>query len=232
MIRINLLPPEFRVKERTPLPMLLGILGGVVLCVLILLVFVYCHIVLLPRAENELNDHKIELEAKKKKKKEYDDLIDKKKMYEGLDNMVKSIEQTKEHWAVYLRDLVHVFNDAEKENELLKAWMSDLSFSGPKQMVGRRAGPPEGGKIVFKCDIAGSDFILYSDFVEEVRREREGRVLPERILKINEPRLQIEEHRGYNPDKSVSFPFEITLQAKEQPKPKPKPKKKAPAQQK
>jgi len=218
MITINLLPPEFRVKDRTPLPMLLGILGGVVLCVLVLLVFIYCHIVWLPKVDTDLTDLKNELASKEKGVREYNDLVKKKKGFESLDNMVKDIEQGKEHWASYLRDLVLIFNDAEQKNEQLKVWMSDLSFSAAGKASVRRGSSPAGGKISFKGDIAGHDFSLYSDFVEEVSRKKEGRVLYKRIHSIIDPRLSIKEHQGYEPDKSVSFPFEITLTVKEKKK--------------
>jgi hypothetical protein len=214
MIRINLLPPEFRVKERTPLPMLLGILGGVVLCTMILLVFLYCHMVWLPKVVNDLKEKQFEKQNRELKVREYNDLMNEQKTFESLDKMVKTAEENKEHWAVFLKDIVTILNEAEKTNEQLKAWVSDLDFTGPQQTRGRAKGPAIGGTISYKCDIAGSNIGLFSDFLDEVRSEKDNRILPLRIAKIRPPNLSITDHPDYNPDKSVSFNFEVSLSTK------------------
>ncbi len=214
MIRINLLPPEYRVKERTPLPMLLGILGGVVFCVLVLFVFLYCHIVWLPKAVNDLKEAVFEKEAKQRKVLEYEALIKQQQKYQGLDKMVKDIEASKEKWGIYIKDLVTIFSDAEKENENLLIWISDLGFAGPPDAAPSPGKPVPGGTISFNGDLAGSDFGMYSLFVEEVLKQKEGRTLPQNIENLGEIRLKVTDRQGYIPDKSVSFPFDIQLKAK------------------
>ncbi len=214
MIRINLLPPEFRVKERTPLPMLFAIMGSLVLCVLVLLVFLYFHMVWLPKVDNDLKEAVFEKDAKAKKVLEYESLVKQQMKFQSLDRTVKDIEAQKDFWGRYLKDLVTIFADCEKENENLRVWMSDLSFNAPQDSASRPGQSADGGAINFNGDIAGSDFSLYSTFIEEMLKTKEDRVLPARVDHLGEIRLKVTERQGYIPDKSVSYPFDIFLKAK------------------
>ncbi|HOX07982.1 MAG TPA: hypothetical protein PK280_16410 [Planctomycetota bacterium] len=66
MIEINLLPPEHRPVERTPLPRLLTILGGVLLTAAGVVIWVWLSMVSIPKAKQRCEDRRQAMEKAKK----------------------------------------------------------------------------------------------------------------------------------------------------------------------
>lgn len=110
MIEINLLPPEFRVQERTPLGLFLTIVAGV--CVVCSIGIYGIQLSQDLRNEDDLHTQKTsEKERWEQKKKEVDDLRDQIATAQKRQETIINISQTKIMWSQKLCQLGRIMGD-------------------------------------------------------------------------------------------------------------------------
>jgi hypothetical protein len=110
MIEINLLPPEFRVQERTPLGLFLTIVAGV--CVVCTIGIYGIQLSQDLRVEQDVNMQKTqEKERWLQKKKEVDDLREQISIAQKRQETIINISQTKIMWSQKLCQLGRIMAD-------------------------------------------------------------------------------------------------------------------------
>jgi Tfp pilus assembly protein PilN len=99
MIEINLLPPEHRPVERTPLPRLLAILGGVVLLAASGVALAYLALVAVPKATAERNNKRRDMEAEKTKAEAVLRLEQQLKAFEARESVLTALFRERICWS-------------------------------------------------------------------------------------------------------------------------------------
>lgn len=227
MIKINLLPPEYRVKERTPLPMMMGILGGVAVCAVAVFGFLYVRLVMLNEAKADLEDVQKRRDDLALQAKNYDDLEREQKTLEARSDTVKNLEKSMYKWGRTIDELALLIDEAGKAK--IHSWITGLEFETPtKQGVARGASGPPGGTLKFDLEIKGTEFDQIAQWRKMLLTDKK-KWLSQNIKKTNPPTGHQKEYRDYIPPVVLNSKTEIELNPLVQPAAKPA--KKPPAQQ-
>jgi len=168
MIKVNLLPPEYRVKEHTPLPMMLGILGGVVLTALSVLAFLYLRFGMLPEVVNALKNKQQTKEFYRQKAKKFDELVAEKSKLDQLATAVKKLKSSRYPWTKALDDLAWMVVRANKNKKSVKGWYEKLRF-GYQKARGRTASAKPTGSIEVGLVVAGTNYEHVAVFRDVMR---------------------------------------------------------------
>lgn len=210
MIKVNLLPPEYRVKERTPLPMMLGILGGVVLTSLSIVAFLYLRFGMYPDVVTQLRNKEQTKIFFMQKAKRHDELVVEKTNLEKLDKAVEQLKDARYPWTKAIDDLAWMVERGNKDKSIVKGWYEKLDF-GPPRQGGRR--PPgagkEGGKVTFDLVVAGTDYKHIPVF-REIMRKREY-WLGRNILNMPLTKITPKDFKDFIPDVGLSTSLDIEL---------------------
>ena len=150
MIEINLLPPQYRSVERTPLPVFLGLIGALAM---IGVAFVFLMVMQrsAQKAEEDLSRYQAERENKKKQAAEVDQLQRDIQEAQGRVETVLNIAESKIYWAMKLDQMVKVFPQG--------VWIDSLSMS-------QKAG---GGELKLACNARGTGFNRFTEFTQALR---------------------------------------------------------------
>ena len=211
MIKINLLPPEYRVKERTPLPMMMGILGGVAVCALAVFGFLYMRLVMLHETNLELQSETKKRDDLAIQAKVFDELEREQKALDALTTTVKKLEQSRYMWGRAIDELSMVIDDAGKQK--VHSWITSLDFDMPlQQQAAARTGVSiaPGGTIKFDLEIKGTEFSNISEW-RKLLKAGKGRWLPENIKDLNPPKGSIKEYTEYIPPLVLQSRTEVEL---------------------
>ncbi|GEM_PF-3057669 len=209
MIKVNLLPPEYRVKERTPLPMMMGILGGVVLSSLSVVGFLYMRMGKMPEVNQALTQKKSTLEIYKRKAAKFNELTQKKAVLDAMDNAVQQLEKTRYPWAKTVDDLCWMVDRAEKQKRPIGAWYESLDFGLSTSRGARGKAGGKKPKLSFDLLVKGAEF----DHVGRFRRVllKEGVWLRHNIQSLSPPEIDRKEYQDYVPDIALHCPIEVQL---------------------
>jgi hypothetical protein len=218
MIKVNLLPEIYRQKERTPLPMLAGIIGGVTFTALVLVGFLYLHIQKLSEVNTRLASKEETRKALQKEALKFDQLTTQKADLEKLGNAVKQLDASRIRWARPVDDLAWIIHDSDKGQDV-KAWIANLLVEGPKKTAVPRPGQaPEGGKMEFDVEIAGQEMDRMSIFREAFKKK--DRWLGQHLQGLNPPNILRKDYsREYDPPFAVASKTQVSLKPREIPKP-------------
>jgi hypothetical protein len=173
MIQVNLLPPEYRKSEGTPLPRFLAILGGVVLCAGAIGLFLYVHFGTLMRytsireqKEDTYYKQKVLADRSLALQREYNEYQKRRKTIEAVSNqrilLSKKVDE--------LCDLIH--NRGDRKDHFI--WLTSLSASVGGQTSGKGKGPVAGGEMRFKGFSATEDFSRLANFRDEIEKSAEN----------------------------------------------------------
>lgn len=160
MIRINLLPEEERVVERTPLTRFLVIVGGVTLCCLLVVAFAFT--VKDRRSKQAEHDGlKKEIDALKVKTTEYDHYKSILADIKNRSDVVDKLKRTRILWSKKLLQFGQLMNKADY------GWIDNLRVTAQSPDP---SGTPQGFTWHMDCFTSGKDnFDNVSRFLRHVR---------------------------------------------------------------
>ncbi|MFC1706379.1 PilN domain-containing protein [Planctomycetota bacterium] len=164
MIEINLLPPQYRAVERTPLPVFLGLILAICL-IAGAVVFMVVKVKKTQVLKTDLAQVKLELEAAKKAEKEYDKLIAKITEAEKRIKTVLGIAKSKIPWALKIEQLLEIMPRS--------VWIENLS------LVSDGKG---GGTMSFGANARGTSLQRITEFKQILRSDTNFFYHFERIL--------------------------------------------------
>lgn len=210
MIKVNLLPPEYRVKERTPLPMLLGIFGGVALSSLSVFGFLYIHIGWLQVVNGILKTKEDNRNTAMKQARKYDELDRELKQLEVLNKAVEQLKEKRFPWTKAIDDLAWMVERAKKSKSDVHGWYESLDFS-IEEMQGRRAGGAQGPQATMDFDllVAGRQMSHMGHFRDVLKKE--GDFISKNILKTSPINIDEKQYRDYQPDHALHDKITLNL---------------------
>lgn len=210
MIQVNLLPPEYRKTESTPLPRLLAIIAGVTLCASAIGVFLYVHFGVLDQyvakrkqkediyyQQKELADRSLMLQ------REFNEYKKRRTTIESILNKRLLIsKKLDEFW-----DIVH--NNGDHKKHFI--WLTQISTKvGSDSKRGRGAGT--GGSINFKGYSASEDFSKLANFRDDIQSSNVEGGFFEDFIKIDQPAWQVTRWTdGLEPAAAGTFSHSMTL---------------------
>ncbi len=148
MIEINLLPPQYRTVERTPLPVFLGFVAGVAVVGVMLI-----SLIALRAKADRLTELKTQLTATKDAKaKEVEEIRKIERELadsQGRIDTVLSIAESKVYWAMKLDQLVRILPRY--------VWLDRIDF--------------DGGKVLLTCKARGTSLQRYTELRQKLRND-------------------------------------------------------------
>jgi hypothetical protein len=174
MITINLLPPEHRKKERTPLSRFIVLLVGVIILATSLAFFFYVRVSLVGYATTELANKETQLQQVNIQHRYYLRLVEQRKDYEQREETIQKIRDSRILWCVKLMQLYDLFALDDFRD---KAWIDGLRVNMTARRVrtrrGRDAGEAPVGTMEFTLNTAGKEFTRLTDVREALMGEVE-----------------------------------------------------------
>lgn len=233
MITINLLPPELRKTETTPLSRFIVLIAGIVILCVVFCVWFYYHNFVLLTAEKDLAEKKIELESVREIHKQYEALVKLQGQYAKRGETIESIRNGRILWGIKLMRFYDVFT-MEPFRET--AWIDDLSMTIQEQRQTRR--PTRGqaataapiGTFTFKLNTAGEPAETTINFRKTLQGLygsgsdlQNGVKFWKDFLEINPPKNDLEESADTEPDVFRTDKVELKIKKPEDPNAKKRP---------
>lgn len=148
MIEINLLPPQYRTVERTPLPVFLGLIGAILVVAGLLL-----YLFKLNTDGRKLEDRRGSLTAVRDDKanqvKEIDKIEAEIKESQGRIDTVLGIAESKVYWAMKLDQLTHALPSY--------CWVENMSM--------------DGASLKLACKARGTSWQRYTELRQKLRND-------------------------------------------------------------
>ena len=215
MIQINLLPPEYRVKDRPGLSRLFG-LSAAAACVALSVVFYLWFKVALVRPEREHRDERIREEQQLAlQAKDYDDLVAKKARYEQRKNRIKEVQEAHPYYAPILLHYAKVAWDGEAPEQGangFKAWYTSLKVDEARGRGGPTKKPvPE---ITLDAYLHGNDPNSLANFYR-VFKDNAFLAAEMNLGSMSSPDFAREEFKNYSPDAALKFTPKVALKSAE-----------------
>jgi hypothetical protein len=161
MIKVNLLPPEYRKVERTPLLRFVTIIGGVIVSASAIAVFLYVHFGLLVEARSQREKIEETYETKKQAADRSKALEREAREYKKRRETIERIGQTRMLWSKKIDEFCDVIhNRGDRQRHLV--WLREL-----KTLTPGRAG--EAGGLFIKGWSGGSEVKHLSDFHLDIK---------------------------------------------------------------
>ena len=165
MIKVNLLPAEYRKVERTPILRFVTIVCGVVLSASAICAFLYVHFgqlvtVVSDRVKLEETYHTKKVEADKSKA-----LAQEAQEYKKRRETIESIGQSRLLWSRKVDEICDIIhNKGDTERHLV--WLSDMRTLAPEivRRNSKNKGPVSPGGVYIKGFSGGSEIHRLSDF--------------------------------------------------------------------
>ncbi|MCI0341352.1 MAG: hypothetical protein L0216_09430 [Planctomycetales bacterium] len=215
MIRVNLLPPEYRVKERTSLPRLLGVMGAAGLAAAAMVAFLAVHVVWLKREESLLQQKKEEEKLQAQRAKEHDRLQAQIEKFKKRNQRIEEIKEEHPKWAPLLKEWVDVVQAGELQTaqQPYKSWFTTFDLKEVKGPGGKPGAAKKGlPEISMKGYIQRDDGRHFSAFL---RKFADTPFFAD--WKTTDQGYKVEPFEKYTPDKAMSF----TMAATQEPPPPP-----------
>jgi hypothetical protein len=147
LVAVNLLPPDRRPKEATPLAVFLPVLLGVTLAALLGAGWAWIRFGELARAEEELGDLKASVAAKQTGLKYLAALREEQADFETRTKTIKEIAASRVLWTKKLDEFLDVAVDDDGGAKYL-VWLDELEVKPPPPAAGKRE--PKGEQFAFK----------------------------------------------------------------------------------
>ena len=148
MIEINLLPPQYRTVERTPLPVFLGVIGGIVVIAGLGMWWG----ALVTKKNNLITNRDAKKNTKESKAREVEEIKKLEKEIadsQGRIDTVLGIAESKIYWGAKLDQLMKILPTY--------AWIESLSF--------------DGSKVVLSCKARGTSLQRYTELRQRFRND-------------------------------------------------------------
>lgn len=137
MIRVNLLPPELRTLEKTPLIRFIIIIAGAALTTAALFFFLFLQFSTLPAAIQKRDDVKKDIKQKKVLAAKYDELEQEIQFFKLRVDAVKKLRKERYIWSKKLFQLHRVIEETEH------VALNSISIEKEKSTARRGAGTPK-----------------------------------------------------------------------------------------
>ena len=208
MITINLLPPEYRRRERTPARIFAATVGGIFLATSAVAYAAYARFGLLSRTRAERAVVEEELAGLKPSIAYHDALVAEHAESEKRLATIREIRTSRVHWTRRLDELSDVVNQASDADRYL-VWFDEIA-------IDQRTEGKSGGKLTAKAFSGSDNFANVAAFFQDVETHE--------FFKDFEKQINPEGKRSEKDDKLIppqvwEFPLEMSLKKREPPKP-------------
>lgn len=208
MIRINLLPMEFRRGRRVSTRLLAVAFGSVLAVCASIGWFGLTYFGKLGEVEEAHAALKTRLEQKQKRAAYYDKLDANQKDYQNRVNTIQAIGRSRRLWSKFLDQLVEVINnDSDVDRHI--AWFRSMVV---------KSDPKKGATVTMPGAVQGKDFGKVSNLLESIRN---APFFPE-LQEMPAPQGKQEISPDRTPPESIEFPMQLTFKPTA-PSAKPKP---------
>jgi hypothetical protein len=169
MIKVNLLPAEYRKVERTPILRFVTILCGVILSASAIGAFLFVHFGMLIEQQLEREQREDEYHTKKKEADRSKALLREAQEYQKRRDTIEKIGKERVLWSRKLDELCDIIhNKGDTKRHLV--WLNTVRTLGPQKAGrGSKATDLSPGGIYFKGYSGGSEISRLSDFHLDVK---------------------------------------------------------------
>jgi len=203
MLKINLLPPEYRKSDGTPIGVLMIILLCTFLSVSSFCCVAWFYFSLLENAQNDMDIAKQEMDNLAPLAKYADNLEKEKTEYMKRSSVITDIETTRILWTKKLDQILDVINNnGDTTNHYV--WLDELKIN----MNGRGK---DTGYMKMKGSSVGDQIKQVSSFNRDLRNHE---LFENDFEKISNPTGESVTDDKMNPSKSIQFDWELTLRDK------------------
>jgi len=207
MIRINLLPEEFRRKARTPIKLVLGLAAVVTVNAGLVTWWAFQAIGVQAQIESEQASLQTEMDGLNNQVTYYSSLDAEAKAYKSRESTLQNITSSRVSWTKKLDELIDVVNRGGNGQRHM-VWFDDLQVAQTSDTKGKSAG-------TFKANgHSGSDkFAQVANFLEDV----EGSPFISDFTPPSPPEgSQAQEDDSLVPSVACSFPLALILKTPEE----------------
>ncbi len=201
MIQVNLLPPEYRKVEGTPVARLVAVLAGVFITATAVSVWGYVHFAILAKEQTKRAQMEEELVSLQALATRSQALLTEFKEYQARRGTIESIGKSRVLWSKKLdefADVVH--NKGDKKRHLV--WFSGVRTGAPR-------GPGSAG-VLSVDGWSGGDYTRLADFSEDVQKSE----FFEDFMSIDPPRGELVQFQDAL-DPNTAWKFAAKLDLKE-----------------
>jgi len=199
MIRINLLPPEYRVVEKTPIGLFAAFLVLVTIACLAGVMYAYLFIELKAQ-EGRLEKVKGERERLRNEVAQIEELRQKLTEYSRRQHVIMDIRSGRIYWSRKL--------DLLAQMTPKNIWFSSLKME-QKPPVASSGGRKDGGFLSISCNQKGRSWEEYTNYRVTIQRNR---IFYSDFAYTEPPNLQRAEwNKNVVPEDSYGFKFDLTL---------------------
>jgi len=199
MIKINLLPPEYRVVEKTPIGLFAVFLVLVIIACLAGVVYAYLYIDLKAR-EGRLTKVRGERDRLRKEVARIDELRQKLTEYSRRQHVIMDIRSGRIYWSRKL--------DLLAQMTPKNIWFSSLKME-QKPPVESSAGRQDGGFFTISCNQKGRSWDEYTNYRVTIQRNR---IFYSDFAYTEPPNLQrVRWNKEVVPEDSYGFKFDLTM---------------------
>ena len=175
MIQINLLPPEFKKRERTPRAVFLPFVAGLVVTLSAISVAAWVHFDCLAEAVNEHAQNDAVLAQRQPQLTYEKALLAEERDYKSRADTIQNIAASRLLMTRRLDELFDIIDAGNQDGYLI--WLTSLKMSpsvATKRRIRGRAGPESGGTLNLKgFALAESDPLhSYNEFHAKVKQSR------------------------------------------------------------
>jgi Tfp pilus assembly protein PilN len=207
MIRINLLPEEFRKKARTPIKLVLGLVAAVTINAGLVAWWAFQALGVQAQIESEQASLQTEVDGLDPQVKYYTALDSEAKAYKSRESTLQGITSSRISWTKKLDELIDVVNRGGNGQRHM-VWFDDLQVAQTTDAKAKSAG-------TFKANgHSGSDkFAQVANFLEDI----EASPFVSDFLPPSPPEgSQAQEDDSLVPSVAWSFPLALTLKTPEE----------------
>ncbi|MFQ5843644.1 MAG: PilN domain-containing protein [Planctomycetota bacterium] len=208
MIRVNLLPPEYRKLESTPLARFIAIRVGALLIASELGVYGYVRYSELRSVREVRTATEAEYQNKKAQADVSLNLRKEIQAYEARRKAIQQVASRRILWSRKLDEFLDILHNKGDRHEYF-VWLKKLQVAPPRAQ-GRRKGPGSGGNFTFEGFSESIEFSKVTNLRNAVRKDAFFRDF-QRISRPNFEAIIWDDEK--TPDRAGRFSFSLELKA-------------------
>jgi len=212
MIRINLLPEEYRRKSNTPVRVLAAVCAGVSVNALVAAWYGWLAFGVGAELESEAAVLKTELDGLAPQVSYFRSLDAEKRRFAGREETLQGITQTRINWTAKIDQLVTIVNNGG-EGQRHFVWLDDLNI---QQSADARA--KSAGSLRAQGHSGSEHFSQVANFLDDIE---DPTFLKEFLPPAPPEGTQAQVDRELEPSVVWNFPLKLELKGTEKPKPAP-----------
>lgn len=207
MITINLLPQEYRKRERTPIVVFLPMLVGLVAVLSAGFVAAYVHFAMLSEAQNRKRTVQAELDQKAPNLRYEQSLIAEENEYKGRVQSISDIAASRIVMTKKLDELWTTISAGDATGDYL-VWLQELKSVPPKATPDKKNGGPKVGGVLAMKGLTLADRDPLLDF-NRFHAALKGSELFKSCTEINNPDGKIS---AFNDDRTPKKGWTVDLE--------------------